>query len=181
MPDVLLYNPIESAWVFTSADMLDVNLFSRPTIAPEGKQVYAIDRSYKKAINDLTEGRIEFLIGDRHYLAEMKVKDGRLVRGPLKFQTMVLPQLRMSFRSTVRGRCWPSPRQAAAFTRWGNSFRFGGKRDERCQNGGDHEGTRLAADIHPMRAGTGRMPSLHGRMMPTGNTSPMPRNSDSDR
>jgi hypothetical protein len=43
----------------------------------------------------LTEGRVEFLVGDRHYLAEMQVKDGFLVRGPFKFHTLVLPSIQI--------------------------------------------------------------------------------------
>jgi hypothetical protein len=95
VPDVLLYNPLESAWILASAEMLDREMWTYSEDRPEGKQINALDRIYSKAIADLTEGRIEFLIGDRHYLAEMEVKDGRLVRGPLAFGTLVLPPLRI--------------------------------------------------------------------------------------
>jgi hypothetical protein len=94
-PDVLLYNPIESAWTLVSADMLDTEMWLYPEIRPEGKQINRIDRLYSKAMQDLTAGRVEFLIGDRHYLSEMDVQDGRLVRGPLAFRTLVLPPLRI--------------------------------------------------------------------------------------
>jgi hypothetical protein len=102
VPDVLLYNPIESAWTLTSADMLDSSLFLSPENIPEGKQVHFIDRQYNKAMNDLTEGRVEYLVGDRHYLAEMTVKNGCLARGPLAFRTLVLPPLNILSLDTAR-------------------------------------------------------------------------------
>jgi hypothetical protein len=92
-PEVLLYNPLESVWTLTSADMLDSTLFPTPETQPEGRQGFFIDRQYNKAMNDLTEARIEYLVGDRHYLAEMTVKNGSLTRGPFTFRTLVLPPL----------------------------------------------------------------------------------------
>ena len=95
VPDVLLYNPLESVWTIVTADMLDIDWWVYPENRPEGKQINAIDRIYAKATQDLTDGRVEFLIGDRHYLSQMDVKDGRLVRGPFEFRTLVLPPLRI--------------------------------------------------------------------------------------
>jgi hypothetical protein len=95
VPDVLVYNPLESAWVLASVDMFGPIVWMFPEDRPEKKQINAIDRSYTKAISDLTDGRVEFLIGDRHYLAEMEVKEGRLVRGPFRFRTLVLPPLKI--------------------------------------------------------------------------------------
>ena len=95
VPDVLLYNPLESVWTLVSAELLDNNERLKSDDCPEVKQINTIDRIYSKATQDLTAGRVEFLIGDRHYLSQMDVKGGRLVRGPLAFRTLVLPPLRI--------------------------------------------------------------------------------------
>ncbi len=93
VPDVLLYNPIESAWIQVDAELLDVQMWSLPEEHPGGKRANAIDRIYARAIDDLTEARVEFLIGDRYYLKQMDVKAGTLVRGEFAFRTLVLPAL----------------------------------------------------------------------------------------
>ncbi len=91
VPDVLLWNPIESAWVQADAEILDSEMWNFSDTHPGGRRINEIDRVYAKAINDLTEARVEFLVGDRHYLKEMKIEDGKLVRGDLSFRTLVLP------------------------------------------------------------------------------------------
>jgi hypothetical protein len=91
VPDVLLWNPIESAWIQADADRLDLEMWKFSEDRPAGKRVNEIDRVYAKAIDDLTAGRVEFLVGDRHYLDEMEVRKGRLVRGDFSFGTLVLP------------------------------------------------------------------------------------------
>jgi hypothetical protein len=48
---------------------------------------------YAKAIDDLTDARVEFLVGDRFYLKQMDVKNGMLVRGEFSFRAIVLPPL----------------------------------------------------------------------------------------
>jgi hypothetical protein len=60
---------------------------------PAGRRINAIDEVYARAIDDLTAARVEFLVGDRFYLEQMNVENGRLVRGDLTFRTMVLPAL----------------------------------------------------------------------------------------
>ena len=92
-PDVLLYNPLESAWALASADMFDGGLWDFSESASDNSQVKAINASYSKAIEDLTDGRVEFLVGDRKYVSEMTASSGRLARGPLVFRTVVLPPL----------------------------------------------------------------------------------------
>lgn len=92
-PDVLLYNPLESAWVAASADMFDGGMWDFAENASDGGRVNAINASYGNAIRDLTDGRVEFLVGDRKYVSEMTASNGKLVRGPLTFQTVVLPPL----------------------------------------------------------------------------------------
>ncbi len=91
VPDVLLWNPIESAWVQADADILDAEMWTFSDTHPGGKRINEIDRVYAGAIDDLTAARIEFLVGDRHYLKQMEVRDGRLVRGEFAFRTLVLP------------------------------------------------------------------------------------------
>ncbi|MBE3126572.1 MAG: hypothetical protein IMZ57_13085 [Acidobacteria bacterium] len=91
VPDVLLWNPIESAWVQADADILDVDMWAFSETHPGGNRINEIDRVYAAAIDDLTAARVEFLIGDRHYLKQMEVRDGKLVRGEFSFRTLVLP------------------------------------------------------------------------------------------
>ena len=93
VPDVLLYNPIESAWIQADADLLDVKMWSLPEDHPGGSRINAIDKTYAQAIDDLTAARVEFLVGDRYYLKQMRVNEGNLVRGELAFRTLVLPAL----------------------------------------------------------------------------------------
>ena len=81
VPDVLLWNPIESAWIQADAEILDSEMWNFSDTHPGGRRINEIDRVYAKAINDLTAARVEFLVGDRHYLKQMKVKDAKLVRG----------------------------------------------------------------------------------------------------
>ncbi len=93
VPDVLLYNPIESAWVQADAGILDVEMWSFAETHPGGSRINEIDRVYAKAIDDLTAARIEFLVGDRHYLKQMRLQTGALLRGEFVFRTLVLPAL----------------------------------------------------------------------------------------
>jgi hypothetical protein len=91
VPDVLLWNPIESAWIHADADILDAEMWTFSDTHPGGKRINEIDRVYAKAIDDLTAARVEFLIGDRYYLKQMEVRDGKLVRGEFSFRALVLP------------------------------------------------------------------------------------------
>ena len=102
VPDVLLYNPMESAWVQADADILDVEMWTFSDTHPGGKRINEIDRIYARAIDDLTAARVEFLVGDRYYLGQMDVKRGRLVRGEFEFGTLVLPALDILSRKTAR-------------------------------------------------------------------------------
>jgi hypothetical protein len=102
VPDVLLYNPLESAWTLASADMFDKDMWLYSERTAEGKQINMIDRNYAKAMQDLTAGRVEFLVGDRFFMSQMSVKDGRLVRGPMSFGTLVLPPIRIVSLATAR-------------------------------------------------------------------------------
>lgn len=100
VPDVLLYNPIESIWTLCDGRHFDADRRG-PAIEwswPEdgganARRGNVIDRAYGRAIADLVEARVEFLVGDRHYVSQMDVRDGRLVRGALEFKTVVLPPL----------------------------------------------------------------------------------------
>ncbi len=92
-PDVLLYNPMESAWVNTHAGMLDNAVWDILEGKNDGNRTQLINTSYCDAINDLTDARIEFLVGDRYYLNQMKVNKGTLVLRDFVFSTIVLPPL----------------------------------------------------------------------------------------
>jgi hypothetical protein len=102
VPDVLLWNPIESAWVEADADLLDVEMWKFSETRPAGKRINEIDRVYAKAIDGLTAARVEFLIADRHYLKQMEVRQGRLVRGGFSFRTLVLPAVGIMPLDTAR-------------------------------------------------------------------------------
>jgi hypothetical protein len=102
VPDVLLYNPMESAWINTDAAVLDAEMWSMPDNNPGGRRINAMDKVYAKAIDALTEARIEFLIGDRFYLKQMDVKNGTLIRGEFSFHTLVLPPLDILTLETAR-------------------------------------------------------------------------------
>lgn len=93
VPDVLLYNPMESAWMQADADILDIEMWSFSESHPGGKRINEIDRIYARAIDDLTAARVEFLVGDRHYLGQMEVEGGKLARGDFEFRALVLPAL----------------------------------------------------------------------------------------
>jgi len=93
VPDVLLYNPIESAWIQADAGLLDVQMWTFSEEHAPGKRINAIDKIYARAIDDLTAARVEFLVGDRFYFKQMEVKEGSLVRGEFAFRTLVLPAL----------------------------------------------------------------------------------------
>lgn len=102
VPDVLLYNPLESAWVNGDATLFDVNMWTYPDGHPGGKRVTEIEQAYSGAIDELTAARVEFLVGDRHYLKQMSVEDGRLRRGTFAFGTLVLPPLDILTLGTAR-------------------------------------------------------------------------------
>ncbi len=93
VPDVLLYNPLESAWMLTDAGMLDEKVWEILEGRNDGSRVHVINKMYSDAIDDLTDARVEFLVGDRFYLKQMEVRNGRLVRGEFAFGTLVLPSL----------------------------------------------------------------------------------------
>ncbi len=96
VPDVLLVNPMDSVWA-----LLGDRIFYRPIrvgrgnitrIAKHGKTIEKIDNIYSRTINDLTDGGVEFLIADRHYLRQMDVtKKGTLSRKPFRFKVVVMP------------------------------------------------------------------------------------------
>ncbi len=107
VPDVLLFNPMESAWVNADATILDMSMWTAPEGHAGGRRINAIEKAYAGAIDDLTAARVEFLVGDRFYLKQMMVDDGvgsaatggagaagpALTRGPLAFRTVVLPPM----------------------------------------------------------------------------------------
>jgi hypothetical protein len=102
VPDVLLYNPIESAWIEADAELLDVQMWSFSEEHAAGKRINRIDKVYAQAIDDLTANRVEFLVGDRFYLKQMEVKEGSLMRGDFAFRTLVLPALDILSLETAR-------------------------------------------------------------------------------
>ena len=58
-------------------------------------RVHIIDSVYAETINQLTRHRIEYLVADDHYLRQMRVHSGALVREPFRFKTVILPVMDM--------------------------------------------------------------------------------------
>lgn len=54
-------------------------------------EVKHINTIYTQAMLDLAQGRIEYLIADKHYVKQMRVESGRLIYGLFGFKTVVLP------------------------------------------------------------------------------------------
>lgn len=99
VPDVLLYNPIETLWTLSDARMNAANAdvpglaWTWPEDRPSGQRANAIDRAYSHAMHQLTEARVEFLVGDRYEVGKMAAQAGTLTSGPLVFKTVVLPPM----------------------------------------------------------------------------------------
>ncbi len=95
VPDVLLVNPMDSVCALLGDEFFDINKpgESETSAGSHRRTIAQIDKVYAKAINELTDARIEYLIADRHYIRQMKVKDGILVREPFEFKTVVLPSM----------------------------------------------------------------------------------------
>jgi hypothetical protein len=95
-PDVLLLNPMDSVWTQMNAeDLWGPN--GSGNLTNLGSQLDSmakhIETVYSDAIRKLAEHRIEYLIGDRHYVNQMSVDGARLVRGEFRFKTVVLPPM----------------------------------------------------------------------------------------
>jgi hypothetical protein len=95
-PDVLLLNPMDSVWTQMDYEVLWgpngsgnlTNLGSQPD-----SMAKHIETVYSDAIRKLAVYRVEYLIGDRHYINQMSVDGARLVRGDFRFKTVVLPPM----------------------------------------------------------------------------------------
>jgi hypothetical protein len=93
-PDVLLYNPMETAWIHATGPLMDANgMWTFDESFAGGKRINEVDRVYAAAINDLTDARVEYLVGDRFYLRKMQVRNGRLIYRDFAFKTIVLPDI----------------------------------------------------------------------------------------
>lgn len=98
-PDVLLYCPIESVWVLTGQGMFDApgdndtDGVTAPNKSTWSKESGRINKVYSDAINQLTDARVEYLIGDRSYLRKMDVKDEHLSLDTFTFKSLILPPL----------------------------------------------------------------------------------------
>jgi hypothetical protein len=57
------------------------------------ERVRQINTVYSQAMADLTAGRIEYLIADRHYIRQMQIKGKQLVRDSFEFKTIILPPM----------------------------------------------------------------------------------------
>lgn len=102
VPDVLLFNPMESAWINAHAAILDVGVWDILEGRLDDSRYHLINRIYAGAINSLTDARVEFLVGDRYYLKQMEVRNGKLVRGGFSFSTIVLPLVDILTLDTAR-------------------------------------------------------------------------------
>ena len=103
VPDVLLLNPMDSVWALHGGGVFDASRGGQDaSLSGHGEMLDRIQQVYSDAIRQLTEQRIEFLVADRHYLAEMRVEDGRLLRDPFAFKAVVLPPMVMLPREAAR-------------------------------------------------------------------------------
>jgi len=85
---------METAWMYANGPLLDANgMWSFSDDFPNGVKINEIDKIYSGVINDLTAARVEFLVGDRHYLNQMKVRKGELNYKEFHFTTVVLPSV----------------------------------------------------------------------------------------
>jgi len=97
VPDVLLLNPMESVWallgqtekLWWSSEAGHVGHI--PGLYDPTVQV--INDSYSEAMKQLTSHRVEYLVGDRHYVNQMSLEGAQLVRGEFRFKTVVVPPL----------------------------------------------------------------------------------------
>jgi len=95
VPDVLLVNPMDTVWARTPWQAFDGNVPGKSRDAEKnwGDRAQRIDDLYAGAIRDLTAARVEFLVTDRHYLGQMKLRNAELTRGEFRFKTVILPPM----------------------------------------------------------------------------------------
>ena len=96
VPDVLLLNPLSSAWVLLgnpeeiwgppsgNVNLLD-NLYD--------KKVQKINHVYSDAIREMYKYRIEYLIADGYYMNRMQLNGKELSYGDFRFKTVVMPPM----------------------------------------------------------------------------------------
>jgi hypothetical protein len=96
-PTVLVLNPMESAWALSNLNKVDKTIHYTFRNSPEfvDRKVNAIDAQYTDIMNQLVAHRVEFLISDTFYFDQMKLEGGKLVRGPHRFKTVVMPPMTM--------------------------------------------------------------------------------------
>jgi hypothetical protein len=103
-PDVLLMNPMESAWALSGPSLFDptvhTDLFNLE--AWVDPRLMAIDAAYDGAIKRLAERHVEALAADATYLAEASVEHGALQLRDFSFQVLVLPPLHTASRQSMR-------------------------------------------------------------------------------
>ena len=58
VPDVLLYNPLESAWISTDATMLDDKIWDILEGRNDGSRVHQLDKVYATAINGMNDPKM---------------------------------------------------------------------------------------------------------------------------
>jgi hypothetical protein len=97
IPDVLLVSPMDSVQALLGDSVFDAGSEGEdPGSSSHADTIMHIDEVYSKAIADLAAERIEYLIADRHYLREMTVMPGGLLkRGPFEFKAVVLPAMKV--------------------------------------------------------------------------------------
>lgn len=95
-PDVLIINPLSSAWVLWGN--------SKDLWGPQGgnvtvlnnlfdPEVREINRVYSEALRDLAFNRIEYLVADKYYMDKMSVSDDMLEYNDFRFKSVILPPM----------------------------------------------------------------------------------------
>ena len=95
--DALLVNPMDTVWALSDSAVFSREhdaMWDYPEKTPNGRRVNYINRVYSDAIKDLADARVEFLIGDRHYIRRMKLKGKELSgAGAFSFKAIILPPM----------------------------------------------------------------------------------------
>ncbi len=117
-------------------------------------EVRRINAVYSDAMADLTAARVQYLIADRHYMRQMQVRGGRLVRGKFSFGAVVMPPMAVLSLEAAR--------KVAAFAEGGGAvYALGDLPSGSVENGaGDREMRRLMGRL----AAAGRFVRCEGSL-----------------
>lgn len=104
-PDVLVLNPLSSAWVLwgNSKDLWggqggNVTVLNN-LFAPEVRE---INHTYSDALRTLAFNRIEYLVADKYYMERMNVDEDVLSYNDFRFKAVIVPPMAVMSVTTAR-------------------------------------------------------------------------------